>query len=224
MSEANEIPSEWYFITPPQSVNWSKQSRTNKIEPYGTNNPYLSYGTTGLRELSLSDSLVEGFSDGKSVEANILNLEACMRMVLNSEDGFAAPYCWEIYAGGKKYGTFVITSVNVDEQIRDAAGQASRAKVDIQFQEVAPYQVSSGIDITAEAITGSLNEDAVKAIDEKNAKDAAKNQDKNVNDSKTNDGKGNNTGDGNGTGADPTRTTPAEEIDTDTVLGNYFKS
>jgi hypothetical protein len=182
MSEANEIPSEWYFITAPQSVSWSKQSRTNKIEPYGTNNPYLSYGTTGLRELSLSDSLVEGFSDGKSVEGNVINLEACMRMVLNSEDGFAAPYCWEVYAGGKTYGTFVITSVNVDEQIRDSAGQASRAKVDIQLQEVAPYQVSSGIDITAESISGSLNKDYEefyqKQAEQKAQEDAVKNSKK----------------------------------------------
>ena len=177
---SNEIPEEWYFITPPQDVSWSKQSRTNKIEPYGTNNPYLSYGTTGLRELTLGNSMVEGFSDGKAVEENVINLEACMRMVLNSEDGFAAPYCWEIYAGGKTYGTFVITSVNVKEEIRDSAGRASRANVDIQFQEVAPYQVSSGIDITAEAISGSLNEDAAKAVAEKNKQDGKvdKNKDK----------------------------------------------
>ena len=190
MSEANEIPTEWYFITPPQDVSWSKQSRTNKIEPYGTNNPYLSYGTTGLRELTLGNSMVEGFSDGKSVEGNVINLEACMRMVLNSEDGFAAPYCWEIYAGGKTYGTFVITSVNVKEEIRDSAGQASRANVDIQFQEVAPYQVSSGIDITAEAISGSLNEDAVKAIEEREAQNAKDKQDKSAKDSKKDGDKG----------------------------------
>ena len=125
---SNEIPSEWYFICPPQDVSWSKQSRTNKIEPYGTNNPYLSYGTTGLRELTLGNSMVEGFSDGKVVEENIINLEACMRMVLNSEDGFAAPYCWEVYAGGKMYGTYVITSVNVKEEIRDSAGMAATGK------------------------------------------------------------------------------------------------
>lgn len=175
---SNEIPEEWYFITPPQDVSWSKQSRTNKIEPYGTNNPYLSYGTTGLRELTLGNSMVEGFSDGKAVEENVINLEACMRMVLNSEDGYAAPYCWEIYAGGKTYGTFVITSVNVKEEIRDSAGRASRANVDIQFQEVAPYQVSSGIDITAEAISGSLNEDAAKAVAEKNKQDGKVDKDK----------------------------------------------
>jgi hypothetical protein len=213
MSEANEIPSEWYFVTAPQSVSWSKQSRTNTIEPYGTNNPYLSYGTTGLRELSLNDSMVEGFSDGKSVEGNLINLEACMRMVLNSEDGFAAPYCWEVYAGGKTYGTYVIKSVNVTEEIRDAAGQASRAKVDISLQEVAPYQVSSGIDITAEAISGSLNEEAAKASAENAKKNEAANQDKKASDSKTdqngNASPSNSSGNGGGDGGGNTPTTNA---------------
>jgi hypothetical protein len=199
---SNEIPEEWYFITPPQSISWSKNSKTNKIEPYGTNNPYLSYGTTGLRELSLSNSMVEGFSDGKAVEENIINLEACMRMVLNSEDGYAAPYCWEVYAGGKKYGTFVITTVQVDEKIRDVSGRASRANVDISLQEVAPYQVSSGIDVTAEAITGSLNEDAEKAIQEKAKNDEKAKQDKKAEDAKGEKGDGNTTS-GNKGSSDP---------------------
>ena len=77
---AEGIPSEWYFITPPQSVSWSKDSNVNEIDTYGTNNPYLSYGTTKLRSLSLNDALIEGFSDGKAVEDNIIGLEACMRM------------------------------------------------------------------------------------------------------------------------------------------------
>jgi uncharacterized membrane protein YgcG len=186
---SNEIPHEWYFITSPQQVSWNKNGRSNTIEPYGTNNPYLSYGTTGLRELSLGDSMVEGFSDGKVVEDNILNLEACMRMVLNSEDGYAAPYCWDVYAGGKKYGTYVIQSVSVQEEIRDTDGRASRAKVDLQLQEVAPYQVSSGIDITAEAISGELNEDAVKALEEQQKADEKKKQDDKAKDSKDKNGK-----------------------------------
>ena len=188
---SSEIPSEWYFITAPQSVNWNKNGRSNTIEPYGTNNPYLSYGTTGLRELSLGDSMVEGFSDGKVVEDNILNLEACMRMVLNSEDGYAAPYCWDVYAGGKKYGTYVIQSVSVNEEIRDTDGRAARAKVDLQLQEVAPYQISSGIDITAEAISGELNEDAIKSLEEQNQANEAKDQDKTASDSKDKNGKDN---------------------------------
>ena len=203
---SGEIPSEWYFITPPQSVSWSKGSKMNIIEPYGTNNPYVNYGTTKLRQLKLSNAMLEGFSDGqKVVEDNITQLEACMRMVLDSGDGYAAPYVWNVYAGSKSYGQYVITDVNVDESIRNTAGQANRATVDVSFQQVSPYQVSSGIDITAEAISGGLNPEAEKALQEKeNGKNQAKDQDKNVNDA--NKGNSNNSGEGGDKGPvyDPT--------------------
>ena len=203
---STEIPQEWYFITPPQSVSWSKDSRTSMIEPYGTNNPYVHYGTTKLRSLSLGDSLVEGFSDGKVVEENIVNLEACMRMVLDSENGFAAPYCWHVYAGGKSYGTYIITGVNVDEQIRDVGGLAARAKVDISLQEVSPYQVSSGIDVTAEAISGKLTPEAQKELEKINKdKDTKENQEDAVKKKNDVDGKNkeNGGGGGDGGGGDP---------------------
>jgi len=69
---SSEIPNEWYFITAPQQVSWTKDSRMTVIEPYGTNNPYVHYGTTKLRQLNLNDVMVEGFSDGKSVENNVI--------------------------------------------------------------------------------------------------------------------------------------------------------
>ena len=145
---SDEIPTEWYFITPPQSVSWSKGSKVNMIEPYGTNNPYVNYGTTQLRQLKLGNAMIEGFSaGGMVVEDNIHSLEACMRMVLESDDGFTAPYVWNVYAGDKSYGQYVITSVDIDESIRNVAGQANRATANISFQQVSPYQVSSGIDI-----------------------------------------------------------------------------
>ena len=174
------------------------------LEPYGTNNPYVNYGTTQLRQLKLGQAMLEGFSDGgKVVENNITELEACMRMVLNSDDGFAAPYVWNVYAGGKSYGQYVITSVNVDESIRNVAGQANRATVDVDFQQVSPYQVSSGIDITADAISGNISQDA-QDWSANQGKDQAKDQDNKVNDSKNpdaNGGGGNQGGDAPGAGA-----------------------
>ena len=163
------IPQEYYFITPPQNVSWSKDSNTTPIDTYGTNNPYLQYGTTKLRSLTLGDSLVEGFSDGKSVEGNVRDLEACMRMVIDSDNGFASPFCWEVFAAGKKYGTYVITSVNVDERMRDNSGDAVRAKVDVSLQEVSPYQVSTGEDISSQAISGGFSEEYEKKINDGNA-------------------------------------------------------
>ena len=187
---SSEIPNEWYFITAPQQVSWSKDSRMTVIEPYGTNNPYVHYGTTKLRTLNLNDVMVEGFSDGKSVENNVIQLEACMRMVLDTDDGYASPYVWRVYAGGKSYGTYLITNVNVNEEIRDLQGRASRAKVDISFQEVSPYQVSSGIDITAEALTGSFDPEVEKQVQENANKDEAKDQDKAAKDKNKDKGKG----------------------------------
>lgn len=192
-----EIPSEWYFITAPQSVSWSKGSKMNVIEPYGTNNPYVNYGTTKLRQLKLGNAMLEGFSDGqKVVEDNITQLEACMRMVLDSDDGYAAPYVWYVYAGDKSYGTYVITDVNVDESIRNTAGQANRATVDVSFQQVSPYQVSSGIDITAEAISGGLNEKAEEALKDQQKGNEKDKQENNVQKDKDKNNPGNNTGGG----------------------------
>lgn len=199
---SGEIPKEWYFITPPQNVTWSKGSKMNVIEPYGTNNPYVNYGTTQLRQLKLGQALLEGFSDGgKVVENNITELEACMRMVLNSDDGFAAPYVWNVYAGGKSYGQYVITNVNIDESIRNTAGQANRAMVDVDFQQVSPYQVSSGIDITADAISGNISQDAQNWSQGQNQNQS---QDNAVNNNKN----PNNNGGGGGGGSDTPVTNP----------------
>jgi hypothetical protein len=199
MSEqGSEIPNEWYFITAPQQVSWSKDSRMTTIEPYGTNNPYVHYGTTKLRTLNLSDVMIEGFSDGKSVENNVLNLEACMRMVLDTDDGYASPYVWRVYAGGKSYGTYLITNVNITEEIRDLQGRASRAKADISLQEVSPYQVSSGIDITADALSGAFDPEVEKQVQENaknNEKDKQENAAKDKNKENGKDGTG---GDGDG--------------------------
>lgn len=182
---AEGIPTEWYFITSPQSVSWQKESNSTEIDTYGTNNPYLQYGTTKLRKLSLSDALVEGFSDAKAVEDNIVQLEACMRMVLDEENGYTSPYCWKAFAGDKCYGTFLITGISVTESMRDMSGKATRATVDVELQEVPSYQVSSGTDITAQAIQGSADKQYAKEIEAQQSKTKKAQQDAKVKNSKT---------------------------------------
>ena len=169
---ASSIPNEWYFITPPQRVEWSKDSRATEIETYGSNAPYYNYGTTKLRQLTLSDAMVEGFSDGKVVEQNIVNLEKCMEMVID-ETGYASPFCWQVFANSKSYGTYLITNVNVREQMRDVDGRATRAFVDIDLQQVPEYQVNSGTDITSQAITGGIDKKFEQQLSESARQDAA---------------------------------------------------
>ncbi len=154
---SNSIPGEWYFITAPQEVAWSKDSNAKTLDVYGSNSPYLSYSTTKLRKLSLSNALVEGFSNAKAVENNILSLEACMQVIIDSASGYASPYCWNVFAGSKSYGTYIISSINVKEQMRDLTGKATRAVVDVEFQEVPSYQVSFGNDIASEGNIGGLS-------------------------------------------------------------------
>lgn len=190
------IPSEWYFITPPQNVSIQKDSNVTEIDTYGTNNPYLQYGTTKLRKLTLGDALVEGFSDGKSVEGNVRALEQCMHMVIDNEIGYVAPYCWEVYAGNKSYGTYIITSVSVDETMRDNSGAAVRARVDVQFTEVSPYQVATGEDITSDAIQGGFDEKYDQMLQDQDKQIDKDNNKGNNNGSGNNGGSNNNNGGG----------------------------
>jgi hypothetical protein len=209
------IPTEWYFITPPQSVSIQKDSNVTEIDAYGTNNPYLQYGTTKLRKLSLGGAMIEGFSDGKSIEGNIRELEKCMHMIIDNEIGYVAPYCWEVYAGNKSYGTYIITSVGVNEEMRDNSGNAVRANVDVGLTEVSPYQIATGEDITSEAIQGGFDEkydQALKDQDDKvNAdKDKGKDKDKDKNNNNNNNN-GTNSGGDSGGGGGPS--TPVKDVD-----------
>jgi hypothetical protein len=111
----------------------------------------LQYGMTGLRQLNLGNAMIEGFSAAKQIEPNVRNLEACMKMIVNTGAGFTSPYCWKLFAGQKSYGTFLITNISVRETMRDMTGNATRAFADIQLHEVSPYQIESGIDLASRA-------------------------------------------------------------------------
>jgi hypothetical protein len=165
-----DIPKSWYFVTAPQDVSWSKEGKVTSAETYGTNTPYVLYGSTSLRKLTLGNVMLEGFSDRKTVEANIVALETCMNMVIQA--GYTAPYCWKVYSGGKSYGTFVIVGVKVKEMMRDLRGFATRAVVDIDLQQVPDYQVNSGRDLASKATLGGVSS-AVKGLIAEQNKDKA---------------------------------------------------
>ena len=167
-----DIPKSWYFITAPQDVSWSKEGKVSTADTYGTNTPYVLYGSTSLRKLTLSNAMLEGFSNRKTVEANIVALETAMNMVIQS--GYTAPYCWKVYSGGKNYGTFVITGVRVKEVMRDLRGYATRAFVDIELQQVPDYQVNSGRDLASKATLGGVSKSVQTLINSQNKDSAAK--------------------------------------------------
>lgn len=169
-----DIPTEWQFITPPQDVSWNKSGKSNIVDTFGTNSPFVTYGATSLRKMSLGNAMIEGFSNGKQVEGNINNLEVCMNMVIQS--GYSAPYCWKVFAGNKNYGSFIITDVKVKEAMRDFAGKSTRAFVDVELQEVPAYQVSGGIDLaSAGALAAAPSAAATSAAKSQDAAAASAN-------------------------------------------------
>ena len=141
--------STWTFICTPEEISWTTANAVNRVDIFGTNNPPAVSGTKGLREFSLNNALVEGFSRNKQVEAKVSALEDLLKYKSSLAGGFVNVPVYQVWANQKGYGQqayFLIKSVQVKETMRDLTGNSTRAYVDISFVEVPAYQVDSGID------------------------------------------------------------------------------
>jgi hypothetical protein len=148
----------WTFITAPGSIEWDLSNEVNRVDMFGTNNAPLISGTRGMRELTLSDCLVEGFARGVTVEGKIAALEKLLDYTLNTEAGYVNVPVYQLWKNQHAYGQtgyFVLKSVKIREHLRDLNGHATRAKVDISMIQVPEYQVGSGRDQASEHFAGS---------------------------------------------------------------------
>ena len=148
----------WTFITAPQDISWETANAVDRVNMFGTNNPPLVSGSRGMRDLNLSDSLVEGFIRQKNVEAKISSLEDLLNYKLNPSDGFVSVPVYQIWANNKSYGGangyFIIKSVRIKEEMRDIKGNSTRAKVDVSLLQVPEYQVNTGRDQASKTTSG----------------------------------------------------------------------
>jgi hypothetical protein len=151
ITDPTTIPSSWIFVTAPRDIGWDKQGGVSTVDNFGTNSPYVIYSHTSMRKLSMGDVLIEGFSAGKEVEDHVIKLESMMNMVMNSQAGYVSPYVWDLRAGEKSYGKFVIESLNVKEVMRNKKGRADRATASITLQQVPDFQVNDGRDLATQA-------------------------------------------------------------------------
>jgi hypothetical protein len=138
----------WSFITAPEEISWDVSNQANRVDIFGTNNPPVVAGSRGMRDLTLGNSLVEGFIRGVNVEGKIAALEKLMNYKLNQTDGFVSVPVYQVTANDKVYGNgyFIIKDIKIKETMRDLRGDATRAYVDISLMEVPEYQVNSGRD------------------------------------------------------------------------------
>jgi hypothetical protein len=129
----------WTFITAPGSVNYTQNSDVQRVELFGTNAPPVTVASVGMRDLTLSEALMEGFTLGKSIQPHIDRLENLMDVTLDQE-GFVSVPVYEVFSGpeggGKSYGLYVIEQVEIDEQMRDTAGMATRATVGLSLTTI----------------------------------------------------------------------------------------
>lgn len=146
----------WTFICAPKEISWDQNNAVDRVKMFGTNAPPVVSGTRGMRDLVLSDALVEGFTRGLSVESKVAALEELTSYGLNTSQGFVDVPVYQVKANDKTYGGseayFVIKDVKVKELLRDLKGNSTRAVVDVSFMEVPKYQVSSGRDQASETV------------------------------------------------------------------------
>lgn len=159
-SDQNAQADGWKFTTAPGNVTWDTSATADRVPIFGTNQPPVISGSRGMRELSLSDSLIEGFSMIKSVEGKIGRLEALLNLTLTSSY-VKVPVYW-VCAQDKKYGAsnddggyFVIKQIKVKEEMRDLTGNSTRVMVDVSFTQVPPYQVDDGRDLASQSVAGA---------------------------------------------------------------------
>ena len=162
-SAAGEQPG-WTFITSPKDISWSVANASNRVEIFGTNNPPATAGTKGMQELTLNDSLVEGFVRKVTVGKKIAALENLLLYTLNGSDGFVSVPVYEIWANSRSYGGgsgsagyFIFKDIKVNEKLRDLKGDTTRAIVDVSFMQVPAYQVNTGRDQATATTAGQTS-------------------------------------------------------------------
>jgi hypothetical protein len=173
----------WTFITAPEDVSWDIANQANRVDMFGTNNPPVVAGSRGMRDLTLGNSLVEGFVRRKQVEDKIAQLEALMNYRLNASDGFVSVPVYQIWANKNPYGGakgyFIIKDIRIKETMRDTAGKTTRAYVDVSLMQVPAYQVNTGRD-QASAVTAGVKSALISQVDLLNKVSPATNATKTV--------------------------------------------
>ena len=171
----------WTFITAPEDVSWDVANQANRVDMFGTNNPPVVAGSRGMRDLTLGNSLVEGFVRNVTVGGKISALEALMNYKLNQSDGFVSVPVYQVWASDRSYGGseayYIIRDIKIKETMRDLRGDTTRAFVDISLMQVPAFQVNSGRDqaskVTAGVKSSLLSQAQARATEQAQGKNPA---------------------------------------------------
>lgn len=144
----------WNFITAPEEVSWTTSVAANRVDMFGTNSPPVIVGTKGMRDLTIGNTMIEGFTRSRTVEGRLYFLETLVNFTLNAQKGFVNVPVYRVFASEKDYGNpnneeggfFIIKDIRIKETMRDLSGYTTRAFADISLIQVPAYQVDTGVD------------------------------------------------------------------------------
>jgi hypothetical protein len=159
----SETVGGWKFICPPEDISWETTFQSERVPIFGLNDAPVIGGSKSMRDLTLNNAIVEGFTRGKTITQKIYLLENLMRMKMGQGSGaqgsqYVQIPVYKVYSNNRAYGYgntteekgfFIIKSIKVQEKLRDLNGNTTRAMVDISLTQVPAYQVNSGRDIAS---------------------------------------------------------------------------
>lgn len=173
----NPFPQQaWNFIVAPEDISWNTSASVSRVPIFGSNQPPVTVGAKGMRDLTFSNAMVEGFTRSIAIEDKVAILEDLLNYSLDTGKGYVNIPIYNVTANSKHYGNgkdsydrgyFVINEVRVKEAMRDLDGNATRAFVDISFTQIPPYQVDGGRDQATNTIDSAANASYLQQINQR---------------------------------------------------------
>jgi hypothetical protein len=138
------------FLLPPRAVSWRKPVNIQEIKTQGNIFQPLYFSLAENKKLTLSGIIFDQNSDGLPHER--LQLLQSLQLPVNTK-----LRVYQLLVGNteskqfaaRSYGKFVISSVDIAEQLRDSqTGKTLRAIVNIELTEVSSQQLDFGKDLS----------------------------------------------------------------------------
>lgn len=142
-------PIDFGFEVSPEQLSWTKQGELSVSPTFMTNEQPVIYSRATQAVLTMSSILFDSihFPNKPDALADVTNLE---RLLSVDSDNFS-PRVYDLFAETRKYGTFVISSLKINEIRRSSEGKPERIVVDLVLQPIPSYQIRTSQDLSMPA-------------------------------------------------------------------------
>ncbi|MGL6340352.1 MAG: M23 family metallopeptidase [Waterburya sp.] len=138
-------PINFEFEVSPDQLNWNKSGELSVSPTFMTNEQPVIYSRATQAILTMNSILFDAvhFPNKTDVLGDVTNLE---RLLSVDADNFS-PRVYDVFAETRKYGTFVISSLKINEIRRTIEGKPNRVVADLVLQPIPSYQLRTSQDL-----------------------------------------------------------------------------